>query len=62
MLTGRYGKQNLYKIAGQVFAKRSLTKAVLNLIKNEQAYKGSIARKQLKAALTEEYLENVLQC
>lgn len=34
----------------------------LNLIKNEQSYKGSIARKQLKAALTEEYLEKVLQC
>jgi len=34
----------------------------LNLLKKEQSYKGSIVRKQFKAALTEEYLEKVLQC
>ncbi|GAB1355829.1 ISAs1-like element ISEc1 family transposase [Erysipelotrichia bacterium] len=34
----------------------------LNLLKKEQSFKGSIVRKQFKAALTEEYLEKVLQC
>ncbi len=34
----------------------------LNLLKKEQTYKGSIIRKQFKAALTEEYLETVIQC
>jgi predicted transposase YbfD/YdcC len=34
----------------------------LNLLKKEKSYKGSIVRKQFKAALTEEYLEKVLQC
>lgn len=34
----------------------------LNLLKKEQTYKGSIIRKQFKAALTEEYLEKVLHC
>lgn len=34
----------------------------LNLLKKEKSYKGSIVRKQFKAALTEEYLEKVLHC
>ncbi len=34
----------------------------LNLLKKEQTFKGSIVRKQFKAALTVKYLEKVLQC
>lgn len=35
---------------------------VVNLLKKEQTYKGSFARKQFRAALNENYLEKVLQC
>jgi hypothetical protein len=35
---------------------------VLNLLKKEQTYKGSINRKQFRAALNQNYLEKVLQC
>jgi predicted transposase YbfD/YdcC len=34
----------------------------LNLLKKESTYKAGIVRKQFKSALTEEYLEKVLQC
>lgn len=34
----------------------------LNLLKKEQTFKASIVRKQFRAALTEDYLEKVLQC